>query len=192
MWSYWTVFCGCHAFINLLILLPPILSSWYSVWNALMQKCLKGEESKVRKCLVKDPRNNENWTYYIVWVNYDTVFTTWTELHWKYKLQGREGAGKITFRPQHPRNWAGELLNFLTTVLKNWTVHIDIVVAIFAFRLHGLIKGRNYSRDIFNLAVPNSKVLNSRVFMGLQWNNNNKSEQKLICLYRFLLFTFIC
>ena len=25
-----------------------------------MQKCLKGEESKVRKCLVKDLRNNEN------------------------------------------------------------------------------------------------------------------------------------
>jgi hypothetical protein len=70
-------------------------------------------------------------------------------------------------------------------------VHIDIVVAISAFRLHGLIKGRNYSRDIFDLAVPNSKVLNSCVFMGLQWNNRNKSEQKLICLCRFLLFTFI-
>lgn len=70
-------------------------------------------------------------------------------------------------------------------------MHIDIVAAIFAFRLHGLIKGRKYLRDIFNLAVPNTKVLNSCVFMGLQWNNSNKSEQKLICLCRFLLFTFI-
>lgn len=82
-------------------------------------------------------------------------------------------------------------MEFPNNCSKNWTVHIDIVVAISAFRLHGLIKGRNYSRDIFDLAVPNSKVLNSCVFMGLQWNNRNKSEQKLICLCRFLLFTFI-
>lgn len=61
-WSYWTLFCECHVFINLLFLSFLLFSpSWYSVWwYALMQNHLKGKKSKVRKCLVQDLRSNEN------------------------------------------------------------------------------------------------------------------------------------
>lgn len=61
---------------------------------------------------------------------------------------------KITFTPQHPHNWDVEPLGFPDNCSKTWTLYIDIVVTVFSFSFHGLIKERKHSREIFNLAVP--------------------------------------
>lgn len=93
------------------------------------------------------------WPHYIPWANYDSLYHT-NIAALKVQIYKRKRNRKITFRPRHPHNWAVEPLEFPNNCFKIWTLHIDIVVTVFAFSFHGLTKESKHSREIFNLAVP--------------------------------------
>lgn len=105
-----------------------------------MQSCLKGEQSKVRKCLVKILRNNENLATLHTLGKLGHILYHMNRTALKIQIYKGKGNRKITFRPQHPRNWAAEPSEFPDNSSKSWALHIDVVATVFAFSFHGLLK----------------------------------------------------